>query len=114
MLLPERALTYQTQMRDIYESQAYRQKKRMHVIFRVYGLDTNSIDVKVYVDPMRAKDEGRLEFERTDQNWRVTPWTLWNQPIQRSSHSKPVPTDGEVKFKFGETATAFGRSLSPS
>lgn len=46
-------------------------KKQLYVLFRVYGLDSGRIGVKVYVDPEIARKERQLEFE--PKEWTVTP-----------------------------------------
>lgn len=34
----------------------------IYIIFRVFNLYTNQIDVKLYVDPVKLESEGRLIF----------------------------------------------------
>jgi hypothetical protein len=49
------------------------QKKKVYVLFRVYGLESGRIGVKIYVDPEIARKDGQLEFEA--DGWTVTPRT---------------------------------------
>jgi len=46
------------------------EKKKVYVLFRVFGLESGSIGVKVYVDPEAARKNGLLVFEA--QSWAVT------------------------------------------
>ena len=46
------------------------QKKNVYVLFRVFGLESGDIGVKVYVDPEAARKNGLLEFET--ESWAVT------------------------------------------
>jgi len=46
-------------------------KKQLYVLFRVYGLESGNVVVKVYVDPEIARKDRLLEFEPKD--WTVTP-----------------------------------------
>ena len=46
------------------------QKKKVYVLFRVFGLESGDISVKVYVDPEAARKNGQLEFET--ESWAVT------------------------------------------
>jgi hypothetical protein len=45
-------------------------KKKVYVLFRVFGLKSGDIGVKVYVDPEAARENGLLEFEA--ESWLVT------------------------------------------
>jgi hypothetical protein len=47
------------------------QKKELYVLFRVYGLKSGHVGVKIYIDPEAARKDGRLEFEA--ESWIVTP-----------------------------------------
>lgn len=45
-------------------------QKKVYVLFRVFGLESGDIGVKVYVDPEAARQNGLLEFET--ESWAVT------------------------------------------
>lgn len=47
--------------------------QEIYVVFRVYGLNSGKIGVKIYVDPEAARKDGRLQFEPADERWKVTP-----------------------------------------
>jgi hypothetical protein len=47
------------------------QKQKAYVLFRVYGLESGRVGVKLYVDPERARKDGQLEFEA--DGWIITP-----------------------------------------
>ena len=49
------------------------QKKEVYALFRVYGLGSGDVGVKIYIDPEAARKDGRLEFEAA--SWSVTPRT---------------------------------------
>ncbi|KAH7006858.1 hypothetical protein EDB80DRAFT_893373 [Ilyonectria destructans] len=100
------------QMKAIRESQAYQQKKQLYVIFRVYGLNSGHVGVKVYADPLRAKEEERLDFELTNGSWTVTPQTSRTHPApQTLGHSRWTPVGGiATTFDFGRSSIVFGES----
>ncbi|KAL6399631.1 uncharacterized protein AUP68_17036 [Ilyonectria robusta] len=100
------------QMKSIKESQEYRQKKQLYVIFRVYGLNSGHVGVKVYADPLRAKEEERLDFELTNGSWTVTPQTSRTHPAPQTpglSTWAPVGGTGST-FDFGGASVVFGQS----
>jgi hypothetical protein len=47
------------------------QKKEVYALFRVYGLKSGHVNVKIYIDPEAARKDGCLEFEV--ESWSVTP-----------------------------------------
>jgi len=47
------------------------QKKKVYVLFRVYGLESGQIGLIIYVDPEVARKGGQLEFEA--DGWTVKP-----------------------------------------
>jgi hypothetical protein len=47
------------------------QKKEVYALFRVYGLNSGHVGVKIYIDPEAARKDGRLEFDV--ESWSVTP-----------------------------------------
>ncbi|KAF2791877.1 hypothetical protein K505DRAFT_326545 [Melanomma pulvis-pyrius CBS 109.77] len=72
------------------------QKKKLYVLFRVYGLESGDVGVRVYIDPEAARKDGRLEFEA--DGWIVTP--------RKKARSRPQAQDG------GEAeATGIGRNF---
>jgi hypothetical protein len=60
---------------QMQSSQLLLQKKKIYVLFRIYGLESGRIGVKVYVDPEIARRGGHLEFAA--DSWTVMPrvWT---------------------------------------
>jgi hypothetical protein len=44
---------------------------KIYVVFRVYNLGRDSLDVKVYVDPEAHRRQGSLAF--ASHTWTVTP-----------------------------------------
>ncbi|KAK7424161.1 hypothetical protein QQZ08_008767 [Neonectria magnoliae] len=99
-------------MQTMNQSQAYRKRKQLYVIFRVYGLNSGNIGLKVYADPMRAKEEQRLDFQWTNDSWVVTPQTSQTYPTsQTPGFSTWVPNSGTgTTFNFGGTFPVFGAS----
>ncbi|KAK7408636.1 hypothetical protein QQX98_009200 [Neonectria punicea] len=96
-------------MQTMNQSQAYQKKKQLYVIFRVYGLHSGNIGLKVYADPMRAKEEQRLDFQWTNDSWVVTPQT--HPKSQTPGFSTWAPSSGTgTTFNFGGTFSAFGAS----
>ena len=66
-----------------------------YVLFRVFGLESGDIGVKVYVDPEAARKNGLLEFET--ESWAVTAKVsdMDSDDIRRrhpSMHTPPVCT----------------------
>jgi hypothetical protein len=49
------------------------QEKKVYALFRVYGLESGRLGVKIYIDPENARKGGKLEFEA--DGWTVTPRT---------------------------------------
>jgi hypothetical protein len=47
------------------------QVSKIYVVFRVYNLGRDSLNVKVYVDPEAHRRQGSLEFAQ--HTWTVTP-----------------------------------------
>lgn len=43
----------------------------VYIIFRIFNIDKDSLDLKVYVDPRRLKKEHKLRF--TMDRWTVVP-----------------------------------------
>jgi len=64
-----------TQMQELSggNAQSSHERKQLYILFRVYGLDSGRVSMKVYVDPEIARRDGRLEFE--PENWTVAPKT---------------------------------------
>lgn len=46
------------------------ERKRLYVLFRVYGLESGRIGFKLFVDPEDARRRGLLLFEA--EGWTVT------------------------------------------
>jgi hypothetical protein len=55
------------------DTQFSAQNNKVYVLFRVFGLRFGDIDVKVFVDPVAARNNGLLEFE--PESWLVTAKT---------------------------------------
>lgn len=51
-------------------SPAHGRKKKLYALFRVYGLESGKIGVKLFLDPEGARKQGLLEFEA--EGWTVT------------------------------------------
>lgn len=49
----------------------YSTQNSIYVIFRVFDLYTNYVNMKLYVDPIKLKREGQLVFQ--DNGWTVKP-----------------------------------------
>lgn len=47
-------------MQDLYK---WPQRKKLYVLFRVYGLESGRIGFKLFVDPEEARRRGQLTFE---------------------------------------------------
>lgn len=47
------------------------QAKKVYILFRVFGLESGQVGVKLYVDLEESRKNGELEFEA--QSWTVTP-----------------------------------------
>ncbi|KPM37949.1 hypothetical protein AK830_g8628 [Neonectria ditissima] len=103
-------------MQTMSQSQAYQEKKQLYVIFRVYGLNSGRVGVKVYANPMRAKEEQKLDFEWTNESWVVTPRTSPAQPKSESPGSFTwAPVIGaSSRFDFGGNFPGFGASPGSS
>lgn len=61
------------------------QKKKVYALFRVYGLESGRVGVKVYVDPEIARKDGQLEFEA--DGWIVTPRTRTRTQTQTQTRA---------------------------
>lgn len=46
-------------------------KKATYIIMRVFNLERDKIGLRIYDDPIAAKERGELHFEV--DTWRVTP-----------------------------------------
>lgn len=99
-------------MKSVKESQEYRQKKKLYVIFRVYGLNSGHVGVKVYADPLRAEEEERLNFELTNGSWTVTPQTSRTHPAPQTPGLSTWAPVGRIArtFDFGGSSVVFGAS----
>lgn len=55
----------ETQMRELTTNES------IYMIFRVFNMGNSSIGTRIYMDPARMEQEGRLKF--TADRWTVTP-----------------------------------------
>lgn len=56
-------------MQDIHNNR--RQRKQVYMILRVFGIESNSPGVRVYMDPEELRVSGALVF--TGEAWSVVP-----------------------------------------
>lgn len=45
--------------------------QKVYIIFRVFEIDKGSLDMKVYVDPWKLKEDAKLRFSM--DKWTVVP-----------------------------------------
>lgn len=60
----------QMQSSSASNTQFSTQQKKIYILFRVFGLESGDIGVKVYVDLEEARKNGLLKFE--PESWVVT------------------------------------------
>jgi hypothetical protein len=93
------------------------QRRAVYCIFRVYGLESGNVRLRVFVDPDAARGEGRLDFEA--EEWKVTPKekpqplapvTTGGSRATEASVGAGTNVDFGVDFTFGAPAAmpAFG------
>lgn len=46
-------------------------RKKVYILFRVYGLESGQVGVRIYVNLEASRANGELEFEA--QSWTITP-----------------------------------------
>src|SRR6186713_691944 len=81
-------------------------KREVYALFRVYGLKSGHVGVKIYIDPEAARKDGLLEFEA--QSWSVTPKM---KSVNQTQAQTQTQTQAEVQSQAGMMATAAADNL---
>ena len=48
-----------------------RKGRKVYILFRVYGIESGQVGVRIYVDLEESRKNGELEFEA--ERWTITP-----------------------------------------
>lgn len=58
-------------MEKVHQQSSSGERQSLYLIMRVFDLEKRSIGLRIYDDPIAAKERGDLKFEVND--WIVTP-----------------------------------------